>query len=60
MIDVSYSNVKSGLVRLICDELKTLLHNLPRFDPPHSADILPLSSAFYMKCCRLCVSVQKV
>ncbi|KAM3590025.1 uncharacterized protein V6R79_002079 [Siganus canaliculatus] len=32
MIDVSYSNIKSGLVKLICDELKTLLENLPRED----------------------------
>lgn len=30
MIDVSYSNIKSGLVKLICGELKTLLQNLPR------------------------------
>ncbi|MGH0139439.1 UNVERIFIED_CONTAM: hypothetical protein FKN15_070271 [Acipenser sinensis] len=30
MIDVSYSNIKSGLVRLICEELKTLLDKLPR------------------------------
>ncbi|XP_003967017.2 protein transport protein Sec24D [Takifugu rubripes] len=32
MIDVSYNNVKSGLVKLICEELKTLLQNLPRED----------------------------
>lgn len=31
MIDVSYNNVKSGLVKLICDELKTLLEKLPRY-----------------------------
>lgn len=31
MIDVSYANIKSGLVRLICEELKTLLDNLPRY-----------------------------
>uniref|UniRef100_A0A8D0GUA4 SEC24 homolog D, COPII coat complex component n=1 Tax=Sphenodon punctatus TaxID=8508 RepID=A0A8D0GUA4_SPHPU len=30
MIDVSYSNIKSGLVKLICDELKTVLDRLPR------------------------------
>ncbi|XP_063776298.1 protein transport protein Sec24D isoform X2 [Pseudophryne corroboree] len=30
MIDVSYSNIKNGVVRLICEELKTLLDNLPR------------------------------
>lgn len=45
MIDVSYSNVKSGLVKLICDELKTLLQNLPRY--LHSTDILPVAD-----CCR--------
>lgn len=31
MIDVSYANIKSGLVRLVCHELKTLLDNLPRY-----------------------------
>uniref|UniRef100_A0A4W5QR67 SEC24 homolog D, COPII coat complex component n=1 Tax=Hucho hucho TaxID=62062 RepID=A0A4W5QR67_9TELE len=31
MIDVSYANIKSGLVRLVCEELKTLLDNLPRY-----------------------------
>ncbi|KAK1797032.1 hypothetical protein P4O66_008420 [Electrophorus voltai] len=30
MIDVSYNNIKSGLVKLICDELKTLLDQLPK------------------------------
>uniref|UniRef100_A0A8C4TYW0 SC24C protein n=1 Tax=Falco tinnunculus TaxID=100819 RepID=A0A8C4TYW0_FALTI len=30
MIDVSYNAVKSGLVRLICEELKSLLNYLPR------------------------------
>ncbi|XP_060102849.1 protein transport protein Sec24D [Heteronotia binoei] len=30
MIDVSYSNIKSGLVKLICEELKTVLDRLPR------------------------------
>ncbi|XP_077876881.1 protein transport protein Sec24D [Ictidomys tridecemlineatus] len=30
MINVSYSNIKSGLVKLICEELKTLLERLPR------------------------------
>ncbi|XP_040037062.2 protein transport protein Sec24D [Gasterosteus aculeatus] len=29
MIDVSYNNIKSGLVKLICDELKNLLEHLP-------------------------------
>ncbi|XP_045687172.1 protein transport protein Sec24D [Phyllostomus hastatus] len=30
MIDVSYSNVQSGLVKLICEELKTVLERLPK------------------------------
>ncbi|XP_053168136.1 protein transport protein Sec24C isoform X4 [Hemicordylus capensis] len=30
MIDVSYNAIKSGLVKLICEELKTLLDYLPR------------------------------
>ncbi|KAK3546476.1 hypothetical protein QTP70_026325 [Hemibagrus guttatus] len=30
MIDVSYNNIKSGLVKLICEELKTLLERLPK------------------------------
>uniref|UniRef100_A0A8D2JJY2 SEC24 homolog D, COPII coat complex component n=1 Tax=Sciurus vulgaris TaxID=55149 RepID=A0A8D2JJY2_SCIVU len=30
MINVSYSNIKSGLVKLICEELKTVLEWLPR------------------------------
>ncbi|KAL6036357.1 hypothetical protein STEG23_004438, partial [Scotinomys teguina] len=30
MIDVSYSNVKNGLVKLICEELKTVLQRLPK------------------------------
>ncbi|KAJ8262291.1 hypothetical protein GJAV_G00164780 [Gymnothorax javanicus] len=30
MIDVSYANIKSGLVKLVCEELKTLLDRLPR------------------------------
>ncbi|XP_061441251.1 protein transport protein Sec24D isoform X2 [Rhineura floridana] len=30
MIDVSYNNIKSGLVKLICEELKTVLDGLPR------------------------------
>ncbi|KAG7458885.1 hypothetical protein MATL_G00225400 [Megalops atlanticus] len=29
MIDVSYSNIKSGLVQVVCEELKTLLDRLP-------------------------------
>ncbi|XP_054028522.1 protein transport protein Sec24D [Dryobates pubescens] len=39
MIDVSYNNIKSGLVRLICDELKTLLDKLPREDQEESSAI---------------------
>ncbi|KAK5598778.1 Protein transport protein Sec24D [Crenichthys baileyi] len=39
MIDVSYSNIKSGLVRLICDELKTLLEKLPREDGAEASAI---------------------
>ncbi|XP_021013132.1 protein transport protein Sec24D [Mus caroli] len=30
MIDVSYSNIKNGLVKLICEELKTALKRLPK------------------------------
>ncbi|CAB1351700.1 unnamed protein product [Coregonus sp. 'balchen'] len=37
MIDVSYANIKSGLVRLVCGELKTLLDNLPREDGAESS-----------------------
>ncbi|XP_053198960.1 protein transport protein Sec24D [Scomber japonicus] len=39
MIDVSYNNIKSGLVKLICDELKTLLDKLPREDGVESSAI---------------------
>ncbi|XP_044039552.1 protein transport protein Sec24D [Siniperca chuatsi] len=39
MIDVSYNNIKSGLVKLICDELRTLLENLPREDGMESSAI---------------------
>ncbi|KAK5848438.1 hypothetical protein PBY51_006052 [Eleginops maclovinus] len=39
MIDVSYNNIKSGLVKLICDELKTLLENLPSEDGSESSAI---------------------
>ncbi|NXR10612.1 SC24D protein, partial [Semnornis frantzii] len=39
MIDVSYRNIKSGLVRLICSELKTLLDKLPREDQEESSAI---------------------
>ncbi|KAG7330144.1 hypothetical protein KOW79_006366 [Hemibagrus wyckioides] len=38
MIDVSYNNIKSGLVKLICEELKTLLERLPKEEgAEHSA-----------------------
>ncbi|XP_031231214.1 protein transport protein Sec24D isoform X3 [Mastomys coucha] len=30
MIDVSYSNIKNGLVKLICEELKSVLKRLPK------------------------------
>nr|XP_006630063.1 PREDICTED: protein transport protein Sec24D [Lepisosteus oculatus] len=39
MIDVSYSNIKSGLVKLVCDELKTLLEKLPREEHAESSAI---------------------
>ncbi|XP_061769503.1 protein transport protein Sec24D [Nerophis ophidion] len=43
MIDVSYNNVKSGLVRLICNELKTLLDTLPSEE---GADSSPVKVGF--------------
>ncbi|XP_053317402.1 protein transport protein Sec24D isoform X2 [Spea bombifrons] len=39
MIDVSYNNVKNGVVRLICEELKTLLDRLPSEDNAESSAI---------------------
>ncbi|XP_062850215.1 protein transport protein Sec24D [Trichomycterus rosablanca] len=39
MIDVSYNNLKSGLVRLICEELKTLLDHLPKEEGSESSAI---------------------
>lgn len=30
MIDVSYNAIRTGLVRLLCEELKSLLDYLPR------------------------------
>uniref|UniRef100_UPI00358F8CCA protein transport protein Sec24C isoform X2 n=1 Tax=Myxine glutinosa TaxID=7769 RepID=UPI00358F8CCA len=39
MIDVSYNAVKSGLVSLLCEELKTLLDHLPREDPVAQSSI---------------------
>ncbi|TRY58874.1 hypothetical protein DNTS_027464 [Danionella cerebrum] len=37
MIDVSYNNIKSGLVKLICEELKTLLERLPKEEGAESS-----------------------
>uniref|UniRef100_A0AAR2JMK4 SEC24 homolog D, COPII coat complex component n=1 Tax=Pygocentrus nattereri TaxID=42514 RepID=A0AAR2JMK4_PYGNA len=39
MIDVSYNNIKSGLVKLICEELKTLLDRLPKEEGAESSSI---------------------
>ncbi|KAJ8336176.1 hypothetical protein SKAU_G00395190 [Synaphobranchus kaupii] len=39
MIDVSYTNVHSGLVRLVCEELKTLLDHLPREEGAESSAV---------------------
>uniref|UniRef100_A0A3B5L1S1 SEC24 homolog D, COPII coat complex component n=1 Tax=Xiphophorus couchianus TaxID=32473 RepID=A0A3B5L1S1_9TELE len=39
MIDVSYTNIKSGLVKLVCDELKSLLEKLPREDGAEASAI---------------------
>ncbi|OCT99894.1 protein transport protein Sec24D [Xenopus laevis] len=39
MIDVSYNNIKNGVVRLICEELKVLLENLPREENSESSAI---------------------
>ncbi|KAF7706425.1 hypothetical protein HF521_019679 [Silurus meridionalis] len=39
MIDVSYNNIKSGLVKLICEELKTLLEHLPKEEGAESSAI---------------------
>ncbi|XP_060635002.2 protein transport protein Sec24D [Anolis sagrei] len=39
MIDVSYNNIKSGLVKLICDELKTVLDRLPSEEQEESSSI---------------------
>ncbi|XP_037133609.1 protein transport protein Sec24C isoform X2 [Syngnathus acus] len=33
LIDVSYNAVKSGMVKIVCQELKTLLDQLPRENP---------------------------
>ncbi|XP_069834551.1 protein transport protein Sec24D [Dendropsophus ebraccatus] len=39
MIDVSYSNIKNGVVHLICEELKTVLDRLPREENAESSAI---------------------
>lgn len=39
MIDVSYSNIKNGLVKLICEELKTVLENLPKEEQEETSAI---------------------
>ncbi|XP_020863940.1 protein transport protein Sec24D isoform X1 [Phascolarctos cinereus] len=39
MIDVSYSNVKNGLVKLICEELKTVLESLPKEEQEETSAI---------------------
>ncbi|XP_044284452.1 protein transport protein Sec24D [Varanus komodoensis] len=39
MIDVSYNNIKSGLVKLICEELKTVLDRLPREEQEETSPI---------------------
>ncbi|XP_064200940.1 protein transport protein Sec24D-like isoform X1 [Anguilla rostrata] len=39
MIDVSYANIKSGLVKLLCEELKTLLDGLPREEGAESSAV---------------------
>ncbi|XP_054998055.1 protein transport protein Sec24D isoform X1 [Sorex araneus] len=39
MIDVSYSNIKNGLVKLICEELKTVLERLPREEQEETSAI---------------------
>ncbi|KAM6148135.1 protein transport protein Sec24D isoform 3-T3 [Erethizon dorsatum] len=39
MIDVSYSNIKNGLVKLICEELKTMLEKLPKEEQEETSAI---------------------
>lgn len=54
MIDVSYNNVKSGLVEMICEELKTLLERLPRSIPEKDTHIQKI--AIEKLCKRLLIS----
>lgn len=50
LIDVSYNAVKSGMVDIVCQELKTLLDHLPRYSNagrrPENRPNLPLTSSF--------------
>ncbi|KAK3559510.1 hypothetical protein QTP86_013685 [Hemibagrus guttatus] len=39
LIDVSYNAVKSGMVKMVCQELKTLLDYLPRENPDVESNI---------------------
>uniref|UniRef100_A0A8B9L0Z3 SEC24 homolog C, COPII coat complex component n=1 Tax=Astyanax mexicanus TaxID=7994 RepID=A0A8B9L0Z3_ASTMX len=39
LIDVSYNAVKNGMVRMVCQELKTLLDYLPRENPDVQSNI---------------------
>uniref|UniRef100_A0A2I3GMK9 SEC24 homolog D, COPII coat complex component n=1 Tax=Nomascus leucogenys TaxID=61853 RepID=A0A2I3GMK9_NOMLE len=39
MIDVSYSNIKNGLVKLICEELKTMLEKIPKEEQEETSAI---------------------
>ncbi|KAM9462483.1 protein transport protein Sec24C isoform 2-T2 [Clarias gariepinus] len=39
LIDVSYNAVKSGMVKIVCQELKTLLDYLPRENPDMESSI---------------------
>uniref|UniRef100_A0AAR2KMK5 SEC24 homolog C, COPII coat complex component n=1 Tax=Pygocentrus nattereri TaxID=42514 RepID=A0AAR2KMK5_PYGNA len=39
LIDVSYNAVKNGMVRIVCQELKTLLDYLPRENPDVQSNI---------------------
>lgn len=36
LIDVSYNAVRSGMVSIVCQELKTLLDYLPRYVQMHT------------------------
>lgn len=49
LIDVSYNAVKSGMVNIVCQELKTLLDCLPRYSSTHLNE---------EKYCQICSSSQ--